>query len=570
MKDRNDHDDAYDLKSVKMPYLSGFPLRLIAGLVEGPLRGLLAPNLLSSAGLAWLRKQEFDERPTLLPIASAGSLAVEEGSIPQDKWPAPPVEPGPGFRFPAVFDYARAYHDGKVTPEEVAQRVLESIGSSEAARPPLRAFIAVDREDVLRQARESTERIKNGRPLSVFDGVPVAVKDELDMTPYPTTLGTSFLGKNEAVADATAVARLRRAGALLVGKANMHEIGLGVTGLNAHHGTPRNPYDASRYTGGSSSGPAAAVAAGLCPVALGADGGGSIRIPSSFCGLVGLKPTFGRVSEFGAAALGWSVAHVGPLAATATDAALAYCAVAGPDPKDRLSLHQPSPKLAAEGEMDWKNMTLGIYRPWFRHASAEVVSACESMVEKMVQAGAGLRDIVIPDLEANRVAHLVTIAGEMTRSQSIHDSEHRRDYGLDVRINLALARMFTARDYIKAQQIRTRMMSHFQRALEQADVILTPSTGIVAPVIPKTALPGGDSDLTTLTEIMRFSTGPNMTGLPAISFPVGYSRDGLPIGMQAIGRAWQEHVLLWLAAAAERFVERRVPAAFYRILPQSE
>ena len=170
-------------------------------------------------------------------------------------------------------------------------------------------MIAVNRDDVMKQAREATQRIKAGKPLSIFDGVPVAVKDELDMVPYPTTVGTSFLGKSPAKEDATVVARMRAAGALLVGKTNMHEIGINVTGLNPHHGTTRNPYNTDHFTGGSSSGSATAVAAGLVPVAIGADGGGSIRIPASFCGVFGLKPTFGRVSEHGAAPLCWSVAH---------------------------------------------------------------------------------------------------------------------------------------------------------------------------------------------------------------------------------------------------------------------
>jgi Asp-tRNA(Asn)/Glu-tRNA(Gln) amidotransferase A subunit family amidase len=177
---------------------------------------------------------------------------------------------------------------------------LDAIAASDAANPPLRAYIAVNREDVLQQAAAATKRFSTGAPLSILDGIPVAVKDELDMVPYPTTAGTAFLGRHPASSDATVVARLRAAGALLIGKANMHEIGMGVTGLNPIYGTPRNPYATHCHTGGSSSGSAAAVAAGLCPLALAADGGGSIRIPAALCGVVGLKPTYGRVSEHGA------------------------------------------------------------------------------------------------------------------------------------------------------------------------------------------------------------------------------------------------------------------------------
>jgi hypothetical protein len=223
--------DVYDLKSVKMPYLAGGALKLFASLVEGPLQGFLIPSLFESAGLNWLRSQRFDEPPTNLPIHYTGELQKEAASVPEHQWPRA-SENGKGFRFATIHDYAKAYRNGTTTPEEVAKKVLDAIEESNSATPPLRAVIVVDREDVMRQARESAERIKSGKPLSIFDGVPVAVKDEIDMTPYPTTVGTSFLGKAPVMEDATIVARLRSAGALLIGKTNMHEIGINVTGLN--------------------------------------------------------------------------------------------------------------------------------------------------------------------------------------------------------------------------------------------------------------------------------------------------------------------------------------------------
>ncbi|PIX47532.1 MAG: amidase [Anaerolineae bacterium CG_4_8_14_3_um_filter_59_70] len=568
MKNKTTQNPEYDLKSVKLPYLAGGMLRLFVKLVEGPLRSLLIPSLFKSSGITWLREQRFDEPPTPQPVNYSATLAVEAQAVPQEEWPGAPSLPGLGFRYSTVQDYAEAYREGKITPEDVAHRVIEAIVTSNAAEPPLRAIIAMDREDVLRQAREATKRIKEGGALSVFDGVPVAVKDEVDMTPYPTSVGTAFLGKSPCKEDSTVVARMRAAGALLIGKANMHEIGIGVTGLNPHHGTPRNPYAPDHFTGGSSSGPGAAVAAGLCPAAIAADGGGSIRIPASFCGIVGIKPTFGRISEHGAAPLCWSVAHLGPVAATATDAALAYAVMAGPDPKDPNSLRQPAPTLADWDKLDLSGLTLGVYWPWFRHATADVVAACEAMLNKFESMGAQLREVVIPDLEAGRVAHTITIAGEMAQALDHTYAEHHREHGADVRINLALARAFTTMDYVQAQRVRTRLIANFARVLEQVDVILTPSTALPAPLIPKAALPEGESDLSTLVEIMRFATPANLAGLPAISFPVGYNEASLPLGMQAIGRAWQEATLLRLALAAERVVDRKPPQIHYRILPE--
>ena len=569
MNDSDSRPAEYDLESVQLPRLAGAPLRFVAALLESPARGLVIPSLFRNAGIAALRERHFEEPPTLDPLHFCESPARQAVSVPPEAWPQAPEQPPPGFGFATVHDYARAYRQETITPLEVAHRLLEAIEASEASDPPLRAFIALDREDLLQQAHAASERLQQGQPLSVLDGVPVAVKDEVDMVPYPTTVGTAFLGAAPAREDATAVARLRAAGALLIGKANMHEIGIGVTGLNPHHGTPRNPYQPARYTGGSSSGPATAVAAGFCPLALGADGGGSIRIPASFCGLVGLKPTFGRVSEFGAAPLAWSVAHLGPLAASATDAALAYAIMAGPDPRDPVSWHQPPPSLAGWEDLDLSDLTLGIYRPWFHHASPEVVAAGEELLLALQGMGASVRDIVIADLEAARVAHTITIAGEMSQALVPTYAGHHRDHGLDVRINLALARQFTARDYIQAQRVRTRLMIAFDRVLEEVDAVVTPTTALVAPPIPPDALPDGESDLSTLMEIMRFTTPANLTGLPAISFPAGYDSAGLPIGLQAIGRAWHEATLLRLALAAERIVERAAPQVHYRLLPET-
>jgi Asp-tRNA(Asn)/Glu-tRNA(Gln) amidotransferase A subunit family amidase len=558
--------DVYDLKSAKLPYLSGAVLKLFVALVEGPLGGLLVPSLFESAGITWLRKQVVDEAPTPQPLHFKGAPAEKDSAMPEKEWPNSSAVESRGFHFATVFDYARAYREGKTTPEDVAQKVLDAIEASNSSTPPLRAVIFVDREDVMKQAREATQRIQAGKPLSIFDGVPVLVKDEIDMTPYRTTVGTAFLGRTPATEDATVVARMRAAGALMVGKTNMHEIGIGVTGLNPTHGTVHNPYNPAHFTGGSSSGSGAAVAAGLVPVAIGADGGGSIRIPASFCGVFGLKSTFGRVSEYGAAPLCWSVAHIGPLAATASDAALAYAVMAGPDLRDPNSLHQPLPTLENWDKPNLRGLTLGVYKPWFQHADPEVVAACESMLKRFTDMGAAVREIVIPDLELNRVAHTITIVSEMTQAMSYTYAEHHREHGLDVRLNLALGSAFTAREYILAQRARTRIIRNFKRALEQVDMILTPTTAIAAPPIPKDALPDGNSDLTTTIEIMRFVTAANLTGLPAISFPVGYTAKNMPIGMQAIGKAWDESTLLRLAVAAEQAVERKAPQVLYQIL----
>jgi Asp-tRNA(Asn)/Glu-tRNA(Gln) amidotransferase A subunit family amidase len=553
----------YDLQSLKLPKLTGTALRLLAAALDWPpTRSLLLPSLAKQGGVERLRAIRLKGDPTLYPYAPVGKPA---------KAPLTPAEVeaalGPAA-LPGVFttirDYAAAYRTGTATPVKVAGRILAAIAESEKGPLPLRAFIANDREDVMAQAQASLERIRAGKPLSLLDGVPVAIKDEIDQAPYPTNAGTCFMGVTPAK-DSTVVARLRAAGALLIGKGTMNELGLDPCGFNANFGTTRNPYNPEHDPGGSSSGPAAATAAGFCPVSLGCDGGGSIRIPSSLCGLVGLKPTFGRLSEVGAAPLCASVDAIGPIGATVEDVAIAYGVVAGPDPSDPRSLFQPAVTLEGWNNPDLHGLIFGRYTPWFKHAAPEVVAACEAMLEKLIQAGATLREVEIPDLDVMRIAHVASILCE--QAANLQDRrEHAGELGAPSRVTMALAHAFSAADYVQAQRVRTLAIATFEKAFGDVDAIMTPATAITAPPIPAGGTKYGWSDLSITTEKMRFAYQSNLTGHPAISFPVGYDRNGLPIGMQAIGHYWGENTLLRIAFAAERTVERRQPKVFFQIL----
>jgi hypothetical protein len=227
----------YDLESVKLPKLMGTGLRLFANALEsGAGRAVMLGNLLQSGGILKLRDMRIDEPPTLKPIKFVAETAQSTFDISTINLPARANTP-----FATIQDYAAAYREGTTTPEVVAEKVLTAVAASEEGSTPLRAFIAQNRDDIMAQARAATERIKAGQPLSIFDGVPVAIKDEVDQVPYPTTVGTAFWGKSPAAADSTVVARLRAAGALLIGKANMHEIGINPEGFNLHYGMARNP-----------------------------------------------------------------------------------------------------------------------------------------------------------------------------------------------------------------------------------------------------------------------------------------------------------------------------------------
>ncbi len=553
----------YELESLKLPKLIGWPLALFTRALENRVaRALLLPGLFKQVGIPKLRQIRIDEPPTMRPLGKvnttiepmpyARQLAQLADDLPENSRPAP---------FTTISDYADAYRNGTLTPEGVAEQVLAAIRQTDSGDQPLRAFIATNQDDLMAQARASAGRFEAGKPLSILDGVPVAVKDEIDQVPYPTTVGTRFLGKTAVNHDATIVARLREAGALLIGKTNMHEIGINPSGLNRHYGVVRNPYNLAHDSGGSSSGSAAAVAAGICPVAMGADGGGSVRIPAALCGVVGLKATFGRISEQGAAPLCWSVAHLGPIGATVADVALAYAAIAGPDEQDVVTLKQPAVSLKNWRNADLTGVRLGIYHRWFEHATPEIVAANDAILQKLVEAGATIKKIEIPELDEMRIAHSITILSEMSSSMD-NFPENRRDFGNAVRINLALGQTFSAGDYVQSQRMRTRAMAIFAKLYTEVDVIVTPATAITAPPIPTQKEPHDYSDLSTVIELMRYVIPGNLVGLPALSLPVGYDTNGLPIGMQLMGNHWAEALLLRLGNVIEQTVERKRPSLF--------
>jgi Asp-tRNA(Asn)/Glu-tRNA(Gln) amidotransferase A subunit family amidase len=553
----------YDLKTTKTPRLTGASLAAAVGLLEWtPTRALLAPGLLRDTGVAAFRRVHLTEAPSVLPALPRQSSAPAHPMAPPDLAALAQPSRAPGFRGETVADFAAAYAEGRSTPLQVTERLLGLLETDAAEQ---RAIVAWRRDDVIAQARAATARWQAGAPIGPFDGVPVAVKEELDVAGYATTAGTRFL-REPATTDATVVARLRSQGALIVGKTNMHEIGIDTSGFNPHHGTPRNPWDPRRYTGGSSSGSAAAVAAGLCPVAVGADGGGSIRIPASLCGVVGLKATFSRISEAGAYPLCWSVGHVGPLAASVADLALAYAVMAGPDALDPRTLHQPTPRMDHSAEADLRGVRLGIFTPWLEDAQPGVVAAVRQALAGLQARGATLVEVEVPDLELCRIAHAVTILCEMATGLGPYLEPQRQAFGRGTRLNLALARMLTGTDYVRAQQARTRMTAHLERLFQQVDALITPTTACTAPLIRPDVMPHGESDITLTSALMRFAFLANLTGHPALSVPCGHDGDGLPVGLQLMGRPWEEHRLLTWAGAVEAAVERRTPPVHHRLL----
>ncbi len=562
---------SYEPNPIGVPRVAGWGLRLLVALAESAFGGPLRNRMVRDSGILRLRDAVVDELPAMYPVLphagapapeglpdlaeiSRGFAALGEGTSPER---AASTHDG-------IETLAEAYRTGAATPRQVAERVLSCTRASEQLSPPMRLFIAQDEQDVLAMADLSTERFARGAPLGWLDGVPIAVKDELDQLPYPTTVG-GVVPRSSPTRDAAVVERLRAAGAVLVGKANMNEIGLGVTGINPHYGAVRNPHDPSRITGGSSSGPAAVVAAGLCPAAVGADGGGSIRTPAALCGVAGLKPTFGRISGRGAAGVCWSVAHLGPIGASVRDAALLYAAMEGPDAADPHTLAQPP--------SNWEGLSrrrdgvrVGVYRPWFEHADPEVVGVCEQGVRALEDAGANVVEVDVEDLGLIHLAHLVTIGSEMAASQHRYLGAHRKRFGHDVRLLFALISSLRSADYVTAQRVRRRACEQMRQLFERVDVIATPATATAATAVPNDALETGESNLALLDQIMRYVTIGNLTGIPAITFPAGYTSEGLPVSLQLMGRPWEEVPLLRLAHMAESRCVRRLPSVHYRLV----
>eukprot|EP01133_Synstelium_polycarpum_P001384 gene1384-1597_t len=469
--------------------------------------------------------------------------------------------------------FHRAYSEGKTDPLRVAKSFVSIYKESDKMSPPLGAFISVDNDDVITQATESAERWRNGTQLSILDGVPISIKDELDQAGHQTTCGTSFLGKihGKAAKDSKVAADLRALGAVLVGKNNMHEIGISTLGYNTHFGFTRNPFNLQHYPGGSSSGSACSVSSGLNPISIGCDGGGSIRIPASLCGVVGLKATFGRVSHTGCFDLCYSVGHIGPLAQSVVDAAIGYAAIAGRDEDDHTGLIQPEPTIPNFAEITTdkplQGLRIGVYREWFNDTTKEINDACNRSLALMEEQGATIVEISISHLLNIRLAQGAIIVTEMRNAMSKYFKDHLNDFHADTRITLSVMSKVTGYDYLQCNRVRTYAINQVKEIFKMCDVIVTPMNGALAPEILPSVLHTGESNLSEVGELMKFAFLGNLTGIPGISLPVGLGEKNLPIGLQIMGRWWEEDLLLHTAYVLEKAVQfNGAPAYFKPIL----
>jgi aspartyl-tRNA(Asn)/glutamyl-tRNA(Gln) amidotransferase subunit A len=443
-----------------------------------------------------------------------------------------------------LVDAAGLIAAGELAPSELVASVIERL---EAVDPLVRAYVSVDAEGALREAREQDGR--SGGPLH---GIPVAVKDIFDVAGVPTRCGSAALeGAKPAREDAAAVARLRTAGAIVLGKTTTHELACGVY-------TPptRNPWDLERSPGGSSGGSGAAVAAGAAMGAIGSDTGGSIRIPASHCGLVGVKPTYGRVSRAGALALSWSLDHVGPLARTVQDAALLLSVLAGPDPRDSTTRGRPplfEPLLGAEDQVG--GLRVGVLRaPPFAPLEPDVETALDRAVALLASDGVELDETLLPELDRSLATEFAIVAAE---AASYHETRLARSgelIGEDVRGLLEAGVLLPASLYLRAQ--RTRRMIQQAVAATFADLQLN---ALIAPTVPAAAQRRdqleyelGGAGEPVIEALVRTTAPFNLVGLPAVAVPTGLGSRGLPGSVQIVARPFDEQTALRLARAVER------------------
>ena len=406
-----------------------------------------------------------------------------------------------------------------------------------------RAFISDDIERARARAETIDQNFDESRALN---GIPYACKDLYDVKGLLTTGGSQVLQDNRAQEDAAAVRRMDRAGAIFIGKNNLHEFAYGATGENALYGTPPNPYDHSRLAGGSSSGSAAALGFGLCAATLGTDTGGSVRAPAALCGLVGFKPTFGRVSTEGIIPYSWTLDHVGTLTRSASDAGLLFESLA--------TQHRPT------GPAGLDKLTVGIPESFFfERCDSEILDSVDALMAFLRRAGAKLKPVIMPSMEYTRT---VSLTVQMPEALSYHNRylEQRGDlYSQDFRAGLALGQCLLAEQYIRARRFIETYRSTLEQVFTVVDMILTPATPVIAPKIGVVEVTVDGHSEPAGNAITRYTSFFNMTGHPAITLPCGMHSEGLPIGAQLVGKHFADESLIDIAQQIESGYDFELP-----------
>ena len=435
-----------------------------------------------------------------------------------------------------ITELHHAYQNKQLSPTEVTKSYLETIASQNKL---LNAFITVCYDEALVQASEAEKQFREGKKMGLLNGIPIAVKDLIYTKGIRTTMGSGVYKDFVPSEDASVIQSLKRTGAVIIGKTNTHELAYGTTGDDSYFGPIKNPYDRSKIAGGSSGGSAAAVAANLCAGALGTDTSGSIRIPASCCGIVGMKPTFGQIKLEGVYPLSWSMDHAGPMTKTVKDNAILYSALTGSQTYQKIE--------------EFDNCTVGIPSTYFfDEIQPEVRETIESAIKLFEKIGARTENVKIPDMDG-----VMEISSAIDRSEAYlinRDIALQEDslLGDETRNRILQGAEIRAYEYLLAQKLRDKLAGEYAMLFKKVNFIVTPTLPILPTAIGDEYVEINGRVVPVRSSLMKFTFLTNYIGLPSISIPCGFSASGLPIGIQLIGKKYDEVHLYQLAYALEQ------------------
>ena len=531
----------------RSPRLSGAPLRNLARFARTRLGGITLQRILR----AELRIDRLADLPEDLRGDIPLDTNVHPGRAPREAQSQELPLPGEGWA-PSMARLAHAYRSGTTTPLEVVQRAFAE--SRRLASEGVGPVLDYAETTALAEAEASTARWRERKTRGPFDGIPWLVKEQTAVRGLPRRLGTAFLDATPQPEDATAVARLRAHGAITLGTTPMTELGMTPNGANAKRAMPRNPHATQHIAGGSSTGSAVAVATGLVPFSLGADGGGSIRIPAAINGIFGIKPTWGRVSRSGDGA-GGSVSHLGPLAGSTVDLARALEMMSGHDPRDPQTFAAPRREAGSFAQAlgrGVRGMVIGVPDGEWADASEPVQRAGRAALAALEKDGAVLKPVALELAKYAAAIGYVIIASEARALLRREWREHRDEMTDDLQVTFSALDAFSGVEYLETCRLRNGLRRELARMFQTVDLLALPSAAAPAAKLSETDARTGFLDTKVMNGLCRFMFLGNLTGLPALSAPVGCDVNGLPLGLQLVGDAWDEATAIAAAAHLER------------------
>ena len=462
--------------------------------------------------------------------------------------------------FLSAGELSRLIQRKEVSPVGVIDAHLARI---EATEPVLNSFITLLPEQARAAARQAEAQIRAGNYRGPLHGIPVGLKDLFNTGGVRTTSGSRIFDTFVPAQDCTVASRFQEAGAILLGKLNMHQLAFGPTGENPDYGHMHNPWNPELITGGSSGGSGSAAAAGQCPITMGSDTGGSVRIPAALCGIVGLKPTYGLVSRHGLTPLSWCLDHAGPMVRTVEDAALTLNAIAGYDPKDVASAQVEVPDYTTALTGEARGLRVGVPKEYFEAPlDPQVAQAVKSAITLLEGLGATVTEVSFPMFSLSQaISGAILMAEAAANYRDLLAREGDKLYP-PVRLRLEAGLFITATDYLRAQQARAQFNRQARQLLQQVDLLAGPTVPVTAPKLLETQVQTGEQWVGTTSALTQYNRPYNLTGFPAISIPCGFSDTGMPIGLQLAGRPFDELTVLRTAHAYEQATDwhkRRPP-----------